>query len=151
MRKIPVKTCIDFLQNFSHISHALVKAELNTFERNSSNFPRLLNIIHSQTNVKENTSYRLNSQYLLPSEESEPLRINQTAQALSLSANTWSPKGNLRAVLQNHPNKASPGKIKQILEIYDRDHLLNSLCVDDFHEEILNVNNEKIFFEIFYR
>ena len=140
MNKLPVKTCLDFLQRFSSISHALVKAELNTFEKTGVAFPRLLNIIHSQSNIKENVSYRLNSQYLISSEEAQPLRLNQTSQAASLAANTWSPKGSLRAVLQSLPNKASPGKNKQILEIYDKDHLLNSLCLDEYHEEILNVN-----------
>ena len=53
------------------------------------------------------------------------------------------------AAVQSHPGKFDDNKKKRFLEIYNNDSLIDTLNIDDFHEEILKGTIFGFFFTFF--
>jgi len=137
MDKVKLHSLLSFIQSYDPTLFTLTKADILP---TSSSLPfELLNLSYSQSNLKENVTSNHIKQYLLPKSSEDPiLKLSSFPIAEAFPFVSYSPKKSFKAVLQSFPNKMDKTKNRNTLEIYNKDSLILSLNLDDFHESILN-------------
>jgi len=137
MEKSSVLSLLSFIQSYDSTLYTLTQADLLP---TSPSIPfELLNLYYSQSNLKENVKSSHYKQYLLPKSSSNPiLKLSTFPLAEGFPFVSYSPTKTLKAVLQSFQDKKDKSKTRNTLEIYNKDSLIRSLNLDDFHDPILN-------------